>query len=157
VGSSFEFNHLFAGELAAGYGHRTFQDKRLKDIDGPVVNGAISYAMTPITLVSVRASTSFDETTVAGASGAESRSVTFEVAHQLLRNLTLTGAVSYLNTQYVGVPITENTLAETLKAEYHLSRSLVATATYNHEKLTSTALGAGFSQNVFLVGLRVQR
>ena len=157
AGSSFEFNHLFAGELSAGYGDRTFQDKRLKDVSGPVVNGAVNYAITPITLISLRAATSFGETTVAGASGVESRSATLEVAHQLLRNLTIRGAISFLNTQYVGAPITENTLAETLKAEYHLSRSLVATATYNHETLHSTAVGTGFSQNVFLVGLRLQR
>ncbi len=157
VGSSFEFNRLFAGELSAGYGDRTFQDRRLKDINGPVLNGAVSYSVTPLTLVSLRAATNFDETTVLGASGAEARSATLEVAHQLLRNLTVTGAVSYLNTQYVGAPITENTLAETLKAEYHLSRSLVATATYNHQRLSSTALGSSFSQDVFLVGLRVQR
>ncbi len=128
-----------------------------KDVSGPVVNGVLTYAVTPITLISLKAATTFDETTVQGASGAESRSVTLELAHQLLRNMTVTADLSYLNTHYIGAPIIENTWAETLKAEYHLSRSLVATATYNHEQLHSTSAGSGFSQDVFLVGLRVQR
>ncbi len=157
VGASFEFNRLFTGEASAGYGERTYADKRLRNLEGPVVNGAVSYAATPLTLITLRGATSFDETTVAGSSGAQSRSATFEVSHALLRNLTITGALSYLNTDYVGVPIAEDTLAETLKAEYHFSRALVGTATYSHEDLTSTVKNASFSQDVLLFGLRLQR
>ena len=157
MGSSFELTRLLSGELSAGYGTRSYADARLKDIASPVFNGVLTYAATPLTTVSFRAATSFDETTVAGASGATSRSATLEVSHALLRNLTVTGALSYLNTDYVGVPITENTLAETLKLDYHLSRSLVGTASYNHESLKSTLAGASFAQDVFLLGLRWQR
>ncbi len=156
VGSSFELTRLLSGEISAGYGARSYQDPRLKNIDSPVFNGAIIYAATPLTTISFRAATSFDETTVAGSSGTEARSLSLEVSHALLRNLTISGVLSYLNTDYVGVPITENTLAETLKLEYHLSRSLVATATYDHERLNSTLAGSSFGQNVFLAGLRWQ-
>ncbi len=157
VGSNFELTRLLTGELSAGYGTRAYQDPRLKNIASPVFNGAITYAATPLTTISFRAATSFDETTVAGSSGTESRSVTLEVSHALLRDMTVSGALSYLNTNYVGVPITENTLAETLKAEYHLTRDLVATATYSHERLNSTLAGSSFGQNVALLGLRLQR
>ena len=157
VGSSFELTRLLSGELSAGYGGRSYEDPRLKDITSPVFNGAITYAATPLTTVSFRAATSFDETTVAGSPGTESQSATLQVTHALLRNLTVTAALSYLNTDYVGVPITEDTLAETLKAEVHLSRSWVATASYDHEHLNSTLPGSSFGQNVFLLGLRWQR
>lgn len=156
VGSTFELTRLLSGEVSAGYGGRSYEDPRLKNITSPVFNGVLTYAATPLTTLSFRAATSFDETTVAGSSGTESRSATLELSHALLRNLTITGALSYLNTEYVGVSITENTLAETLKAEYHLSRSLVATASWNHERLTSSLAGSSFGQNVFLAGLRWQ-
>lgn len=157
LGSSFELTRLLSGELSAGYGTRSYADPRLKDIASPVLNGVLNYAATPLTTISFRAATSFDETTLAGASGSESRSATLEVSHALLRNVTITGALSYINTQYVGAAITENTLAATLKADYHLSRSLVASATYNRERLESTLAGASFSQDVVLLGLRWQR
>ncbi len=157
AGSSFEFNRLFSGEFSAGYGNRTYEDRRLKDLDGPVVNGSISYAVTPLTVVSLQAATTFDETTVAGSSGSESRSATLNVSHALLRNLTVSASLSYLNTRYAGIPITENTLSDTLRAEYHLTRSLVATAAYNHQQLRSTAIGSSFDQDVILFGLRAQR
>ena len=157
VGTTFELTRLLTGELSAGYGGRSYEDARLKDIRSPVVNGVLTYAATPLTTVSFRAATSFDETTVVGASGTESRSATLEVSHALLRNLTVTGAVSFLDTSYVGVLITEKTLAEAVKAEYHLSRSLVATATLSHERLNSTLAGASFGQAVAVLGLRWQR
>ena len=157
LGSSFEITRLLTGELSAGYGQRSYDDPRLANIDAPVFNGLVAYAVTPLTTISFRAATSFDETTVVGSSGTESRSATVEISHALMRNLTITGDLSYLNTKYVGVPITENTLAETLKAEYHLSRSLVATATFSHEKLDSTLAGASFDQDIALLGLRWQR
>ena len=157
VGTSFEINRLISGEMSGGYGNRSYDDPRLKDIDGPVVNGNVAYAITPLTTLTVRAATTFDETNYAGAAGSLGRSAEFDVTHQLLRNLTLTGSLSYLNTQYIGAAITENTWSESLKAEYHLSRSLVATATYNHERLDSNAVGSSFSQNVVLFGLRLQR
>ncbi len=157
IGSSFELTRLLTGEVSAGYGTRAYQDPRLKNITSPVLNGAISYAATPLTTISFRAATSFDETNVVGASGTESRSVTLEASHALLRNMTVTGALSYLNTQYVGAPITENTFAATLSADYHLTRNLVATATYTHERLSSTLAGSSFSEDIGMVGLRLQR
>ena len=157
LGTSFEINRLISGELSAGYGNRSYEDPRLKNIDGPVVNGNVAYAITPLTTFTLRAATTFDESNLAGASGTQSRSVSLDITHQLLRNLTLTGSLSYLNTQYVGVAITENTYSETLKAEYHFSRWLMGTASYNHEKLNSNSAGSSFSQDVVMIGLRVQR
>ena len=157
VGSSFELTRLLTGELSAGYGTRAYQDPRLKNIASPVFNGAITYAATPLTTISFRAATSLDETDVVGASGTESRSVTLELSHAFLRNMTVTGALSYLNTEYVGAPITENTIAGTLSAEYHLTRNLVATASYTHERLSSTLAGSSFTEDIGMVGLRLQR
>ena len=122
-----------------------------------MVNAKIAYAITPLTTIALHAATTFDETNFVGASGSEGRSVGLDVTHQLLRNLTLTASLSYLSTQYVGAPITENTLSETLKAEYRLSRWLVATGSYNHATLHSTAAGSSYDQDVVLFGLKLQR
>ncbi len=156
VGSSFELGPLLTGTVAAGYEDRSYQDRRLKDLQGPVVDGTLIYAMTPLTTLTLTASTSFNETDLAGSSGSESRAVAFQVSHALLRNLTLSAIVGYLNTDYIGSSIVENTYSGTLKASYNISRSVVLDATYNHETLHSTAPSSSFTQDVFLVGLRLQ-
>lgn len=156
LGSSFEMTRLITGEVSAGYGDRSYQDRRLPDLKGPLVDASLIYAVTPLTTLTLQAATSFDETTVPGSPGAEDRSVSLQVSHALLRNLTLTALVSYLNTDYRGAHITENAISETLKASYALGRSFVIEASYNHEDLLSSVPLSSFSQDVFLAGLRIQ-
>ncbi len=156
LGSTFELTPLITGTVSAGYEDRRYTDKRLRDLRGPVVDANVVYAVTPLTTVTLLASTSFDETTLAGSAGAESRSVSLQVSHALLRNLTLSALLGYLNTDYIDSPIVENTYSATLKADYFISRSLVLEASYNHETLHSTDPGSSFTQDVFLMGLRLQ-
>ncbi|WP_165490988.1 outer membrane beta-barrel protein [Lichenihabitans psoromatis] len=156
VGSTFEFSRLLVGQLSAGYENRSYDDRRLRDLKGPLVDGSLSYFVTNLTSLTLLAATSFNETTVAGSPGSESRSVSLQVSHALMRNLILTGTLTYLNTNYISSPIVENTLSETFKASYSLNRSIVLDATYSHQRLNSTAVASSFSQDVFMVGLRLQ-
>ncbi len=156
LGTTFAMTPLITGTVSAGYETRSYADRRLRDLRGPVLDAAVAYAVTPLTTLTLLASTSFDETNLAASPGAESRAVSLQVSHALLRNLTLTGTLGYLNTDYIGSSIVENTTSATLKASYAASRSIVLDATYNHQTLHSTDPGSGFTQDVFLVGLRLQ-
>ncbi len=156
VGSTFEFSRLLTGTVSAGYENRVYDDRRLRDLQGPIVDASLIYGWTPLTTLTLRAATSFNETTVINSPGAESRSVAFEVSHALLRNLTLTGVAAYLNTRYINSPIIEDTVSGTLKASYAINRSIVVDASYNHQTLSSTIKGSGFTQDVVLFGMRLQ-
>ncbi len=156
VGAAFEFWPQLTGTASVGYATRIYDDPRLKDLTGPTAAATLAWAATPLTTVTLQGSTAFNETTVAGSSGIESRAVGLNVSHALFRNLTLIGAVGYEQDDYVGVRITEQTLTASLKAEYHLSRSLVLTVSYAHQQLWSTEPGDAYTQDVGLVGLRLQ-
>lgn len=156
LGTTFEVTPLITGTVSAGYEDRGYTDRRLRDLRGPVVDATVVYAITPLTTLTLLASTSFDETNLAGSSGAESRAVSLQVSHALLRNVTLTGLLGYLNTDYIGSSIVEDTTSATLKASYAVSRSIVLEAKYNHETLHSTEPASSFTQDVLLVGLRLQ-
>ena len=156
VGSTFELTPLITGTVSAGYEDRSYEDPRLRDLRGPVVDASLVYAVTPLTTFRLNASTSFNETDLAGSSGAESRGVSLQISHALLRNLTLTGIGAYLNTDYIGSTIVENTYSGTLRASYSLTRSIVLESSYNHQTLRSTVPLSSFTQDVFLVGVRLQ-
>lgn len=156
VGSTFELWPQLTGTVSGGYATRHYDDPRLRDLNGPTASALIAWTATPLTTVTLQGSTAFNETTVIGASGIESRLIGASVSHALLRSLTLTGALSYQEDDYVGVPITEKTLTASIKAEYHLSRSLVLTGTLSHQQLRSTDPGSSFTQEIALVGLRLQ-
>ncbi len=157
VGSKFEITRTLTGDLAAGYGQRRYDDARLPLLAGPLLDGALVWSASPLTTITARAVTTFAETTLAGVSGGLSRSASLGVSHALLRNLTLGADASLLRTDYRGMSLSQTTWTGTLSAEYSLSRSMVLKGSYAHEQLLASSAGAGYSADVFLLGLRLQR
>ena len=156
IGSSFELWQQLTGTASVGYATRFYDDPRLKDLTGPTAAASLAWAATPLTTLTLQGSTAFNETTVIGASGIETRVIGVALSHALYRYVTLTAAVGYQQDDYVGADIVERTLTASLKAEYHLTRSLVIDATVSHQQLKSTVPGSDYTQEVALVGLRLQ-
>lgn len=155
-GTTFEFTRLLTGELAAGYANRVYADPRLPDLNAPTVDASLIYTATPLTTFTLRATTDLSETTLAYASGAVSRSVSLEATHALRRDLTLTAIATYQNNFYEGQPITEQLYSGAIKADYHLTRSVLITSGFTHQRFESTAPGSNYTENIFLVGLKLQ-
>lgn len=157
VGSTFELGRLITGDIGVGYADRTYVDQRLPHLKSPTIDAKIVYAATPLTTLSLLASTDLSETTVAYASGAVSYRVGGQITHQLLRNLTLTGTAAYQINQYEGVPITEHLYTLGVGVDYNLTRSIVIRGSFTRERLGSNTVNDDYTANVFLVGLKFQR
>jgi hypothetical protein len=157
AGAVYQVTSLISGEASAGYGQRKYEDPRLSNLNGPLVDASLIYSPTPLTKVTLRGTTSFEETSVSNASGAVVRRLTLEVSHALLRNVTLTALGTFQDTQYRGVTLEEKYFNGTLRAEYNLTRTVAVRASYTFEKLKSTTVGSDYTANVFLLGLRFQR
>ncbi|MBX3524744.1 MAG: outer membrane beta-barrel protein [Rhodoblastus sp.] len=167
-GASFEIDGKLKGEVSGGYVEREYKDPRLVRLRGPTFDAALIYTATPLTTVTLRGSTTTNETTVPNASGAITRKAQVEIAHDLLRNLKITGQASYQVTSYQGENIAssftgsstglnERTINAGIKAEYSLTRTVVVKASYAYERLKTTVTGADYTANIFLLGLRLQR
>jgi hypothetical protein len=168
AGASFEVVREVTGEVSAGYVERNYDDSRLNPLRGPLVDASVIWTASPLTTVTLRASTTANETTIANASGAISRRISGEISHALLRNVTLTGMAAYQVTSYQGTNlqtssstttsgINERLFVANVKAEYALTRSVSIKASYSYEKLKTTVPGSDYTANVFLLGLRLQR
>ncbi len=159
AGSTFELTRLVTGALSAGYADRHYQDPRLANLRGPIFDASLVWTATPLTKVTLRGSTALDETTVAGASGAITRQGGIEVAHALLRNLTLIAAGSWQNSAYPGAnPGIDQTLIQVgLRAEYSLTRSIVIKGSFATKRMISSAPGTDYTANIFMVGLKLQQ
>lgn len=79
------------------------------------------------------------------------------MAHDLLRNLTVTALGTYFNNQYQGVSLVENGYTAGVRLDYKITRSIAFHASYSHERLGSNEAGDDYTANVFLVGLRFQQ
>ena len=157
IGSSFEFFGHFTGTFSGGYADRHYDDPRLPNLHGPTLDGALVYALSPLTTVTLRANTTLSETTLAGASGAISRLVSLEIAHVFFRHFTVSGIATYQPNQYEGVVVQEAFTQFTLKGAYAFSREAQLIASALQQNLQSNLLGNGFKDTIFLLGVRLQR
>ena len=157
AGAEVKISDLLHGQAAGGYAERDYQDVRLSQLRAPTIDAALIYTPTPLTTLTLRAATTLDETTLPAASGEISRTITAELAHDLLRNLKVTALGTYFNNQYPGVSLVENGYTAGVKLEYKITRSIALHASYSHERLGSNEAGDDYTANVFLVGLRFQQ
>lgn len=156
AGSTFEITRLITGEASAGLQSRQYDDPRLKDLRGPIVDASLIWVPTPLTTVRLRASSTLFETTIPNASGAVARNATLEVQHDFRRNFSVVGLLGFGETDYRGVFLKEQTFTGSLRAEYKLTRAVVLRASFTHERLKSTSPGSDYSANTYLVGVRFQ-
>lgn len=155
-GSTFKITDLVKGEASGGYAQRDYADPRLPLLRGPIIDAALIYTPTPLTTVNLRAATTLAETTLTGAAGIFSRSLTMEVSHALLRNLTLTPAGSFQTNNYQGAGITERVATAGLKLEYKITRSIAIKGSYYFQHLSSTSANSNFTAHIFMGGLRFE-
>jgi hypothetical protein len=145
------------GEASLGYGERQYQDARLPDLRAPLADASLIWSATPLTTVTLKTSTVLADTTNAGDSGAVSRGYTIDVSHALLRNLTLGASAGYATDVYAGAPLHDSTTSFGVRADYNVTRDIVLRASANHAQFISSAPGSSYVDNVFMLGLRLQR
>jgi hypothetical protein len=156
VGASIELTRTLTGEVLAGYGLRRFEDQRLRDLKGPVVEAALNWAMTPLTTIRLRGTTEFEETTQTGSSGSITRRVGVELSHSFRRNLTFNAGTSFARADYNGITRKDDTLRANVGLDYALGPNLVVRGSFAREQTTSTTPGNNISSNIYLFGARLQ-
>jgi hypothetical protein len=154
AGTTFEITRLLTGEISAGYGTRTYDDAHLAAISGPLADAKINWAVTPLLSASLKASSSFDETTLMGSSGALTHRVSLDLKHQLLRNLALGAGLAYTTSRYDGIDRRDQAASATVNAEYRFNRTLSTRFSYTYARGLSNVAGEGYTSNIWLLGLK---
>lgn len=156
AGTSIELTRTLTGEVSAGYGLRRYEDQRLRDLRAPVVEAVLAWAVSPLTTLKLRGATEFEETTIAGSSGAVTRRLSAELSHAFLRNLTATANASYGRSDFQGVSRQDTTIRAGFGLEYAFTRNLVLRGSFSHDRTTSNVAGNNVNGNTFLLGVRTQ-
>ncbi|MCJ2035302.1 outer membrane beta-barrel protein [Methylobacterium sp. J-068] len=154
-GASFALTRFVTGEISGGLQHRTYADPTLRDVTAPILSASLIWTASPLTTVRLNAATGVTETTVAGSGGVLTQTATLEVQHDLLRNLSLIGGISYLSNDYDRVNITERGFSATARLDYRFNRWLALRGSYIYQRIDSSVAGSSFSANTFLLGMRI--
>ncbi len=157
AGATLAFTRQLTGEASFGYGARAYDDPRLENFGGPLLDASLAWSATPLTTVTAKAQTTLGDAVVAGASGALSRTFSLDVAHELTHAFTLGATASWTGADYVGIPQRDSTASYGLRAEYHLSRALALKASASRQIYNSTVANSNYVADVFQLGLKLQR
>jgi hypothetical protein len=156
-GSSFELTPLLTGEASLGYLVRSYDDPRLPDLGGLLVDAALLWSPSALTSVKLTATTSVDETTLPGVSGIFRRDFGVAVDHAFRRWLLGVVKFGYGLDDYVGSERVDERYLASAALIYRLNRTAQLKGEFRQEWLRSSDSGADYTASIFLLGLRLQR
>ena len=150
-------SEMLTGEVDAGYGVRAYRDPLLTDVASPLFDASLIWSVTPLTTVTLRASTLLNDSVVAGASSDINRSFGVNLDHSLTERIKLGLSAGLTSDHYVGINENDRTYTLGATAEYHLSREVVLKASATHSRFVSPIPDASYSGTTVLLGVRLQR
>jgi hypothetical protein len=150
-------DNTLIGEIAFGYMHREYQDPNLPAINGPTLDGSLTWQITPLTTAKFAATSVANESILQNVSGSLSRDVSAEVDHALRRWLVLNGIVGYGRDEYVGLGRDDNRYFVSAGATYKFNTSVWLKGELRHDWLTSNFSGVAYNSSSALLTLRLQR
>jgi hypothetical protein len=145
LGGNFDISHLVRGELQVGYLDQHYVSHLFKDISGLSAKAQLEWFPTQLTTVTVAGSRAVGDAGIINSAGFLSSDASAEVDHELLRNLILSGNVSYGNDRYNGIDRTDNRAGAGISAHWLLNRNLGLTFAYNYSNQQSSGRDRGIS------------
>lgn len=148
---------MLRGEISLGYGVQTPDDRRLRPIDGLIIDANTTWRMTEKTSLLFNARSDFSETTTANVGTTISRGVGFEARHAFRQDLVASAGISYTNQSSGDGIIDDREVRATLGLEYFLNRETVLFGRYAHTRLNAVGTDNDYSSDEVHLGMRLRR
>jgi len=132
-GLKVDLTRLVEASVGAGYLERDYDDPSLSNSNGFAVDAGVKWSVTPITTVFLSANREINETTLSGASGADTLAGEIAVKHELRRNLTLRASSGYAEFDYDGISRVDDIYSAGFGAEWRITRRLTLEPSYDFQ------------------------
>jgi hypothetical protein len=153
-GLDFTITNLLTGDVSLGYFEREYDDPELPNVDGIGFGAGLTWLPTQLTTVRLNVASSVEDSASPTASGYFRTLYTVRVDHELLRNLQLTGRLSYTDSDYETVldaPAGSRTNDKVYRAglglNYFINRWMWVGATYDYQYLSTNVANDGYKVN----------
>jgi hypothetical protein len=148
IGVNFELGAVSRGEIAAGYINQSFDNAAYSDIDGFGGRAQLEWFPTELTTVTGSVSRTVQDAGIIGAAGYLSSEISAKVDHELLRNVILTGQITYAEDEYNGIDRDDQRLNASVSGTYLINRHYGVTTTLAYLDQASDGALAGPSYDV---------
>lgn len=155
AGLAFQLAPRIVGEIYGGYLVQDYHDRSLPDAQGLDFGLNVQYRASGRTLLTLFASRSIEETTLAAASAYLSTVFGGRIDYRATQQVTLTGRAFFDRADYQGIARNDDTYNLSFRARYQLTRQFYAAAEYGYRRRNSNAIAQSFSEHTFLATLGI--
>ncbi|WP_321501432.1 outer membrane beta-barrel protein [Breoghania sp.] len=145
------------GEVGIGWRSEDLEGAVYKKLQGLLADADLVWSPSRLTTVRLNASTAFEASSLAGASGSLVHSGTLSVAHSLTNDLAVTVSGGVARRDYQGVELSELTYTGSALATYAISDIAALQAQYSFERVDSSRVGQDYNSHTIEAGVRIRR
>ena len=147
---------LVRGELFLGYANQSYSAP-FPDVHGVDFGAALSWYVTTLLTLHLNSYRVFTDTILDHAATSDDKHVEVSADYELLRNLILRGVAGYTDSTFHGLSRDDRYTDVAFEAKYLINRYLNVTARYEFTGRNSTDVSHGYTDNQFMLGVRLQR
>lgn len=156
AGFQYDFDGVWQGSLSVGWRQRNYKGAGIKNLSGPAVEGALTWAPTLLTTVRLSVGTAIEESIRQDAVAYRRYTGALTVDHEFLRNVILSGEARLLRREYEQPSQTVTDAVFTLGANWLINRNLTLVGSYSYyNRLQATGGLPEWDRNLLQVRLRV--
>ena len=154
-GFQYDFDGVWQARIAVGWRQREYQAANLKTLQGPAVEGQLTWAPTQLTTVRFLISRTIEESIRRDAVSYQRTQAGLVVDHEYLRNVILTADLRADRREYDSPSQTATDARLTLQARYLLNRNMQLIGSYGHTRRLEASAGlTEYHRNLFQLRLR---
>lgn len=156
LGFEYDFDGVWAGRIGVGYQQRNYDSPLIKTLEGPAIEGRLSWSPTQLTTVSFNVARTLEESIRRDAVSFVRTTGGVRVDHELLRNIILGGEARVDRREYDRPSQTATEGVFQVSGRWLLNRSLSLTGSYAYSRRFEATGGfQEFDRNLVQVRLRV--
>ena len=149
------FSPLIKGTLFVGYLQQNFKAP-LNNVSGIDFGSEIDWYVTELVTVHLSTARILTNTTLAGASSEDERSIHASFDYELLRNVIVQGSLGYENDIFDGIARRDHTITAGIETKYLITQQMSLYAGFTHAGRDSNFGAANFSDDIGTAGIRLQ-
>jgi len=156
-GADFDITRLLHGSIYVGYNAVNYDSSTISQQSGFSYGANLQWYPTELLTVTFTGQQSFEPSLITTAAGTPSITnanvIQGEADYEALRQLILTGIVSYENDNYSSTTRVDNTVTAAAGLRYLVNRNITLSAQYKFSARQSTQSGFNYDRNQVGIGI----
>ena len=156
VGFEYDFDGVWAGRIGVGWQQRNYSGAQFKTLEGPALDGRVSWSPSQLTTVTFNAARTIEESIRIDAVSYQRTTAGVRVDHEFLRNVILGGELRVDRREYDRPESKATDGVVQLNGRWLINRSISLTGSYAYNRRIEATGGAfEYDRNLVQVRLRV--